>query len=202
MSFLLWQSAGDTRVASPRLVLRAAEVPLLQEALTLAARLSELHRDEAKRVADAERAAQEQGHAAGREEGRREAREQVAGSLVALAQAAAQQQERMQGQVAALALQVVRKLLGRFADDELLVALADTAARDTLAAPPLSLTVHPDRCDAVRARLEADAPAWRCEVRGDPACPIDTCRIETELGSVDASLEAQLARLAAAWEVR
>jgi type III secretion system HrpE/YscL family protein len=202
MSFLLWQSTGTQRLASPRLVLRASEVPLLQEALTVAARIGELHRDETARVAQAEREARQQGHAEGREEGRREAREQVAASLVALTHAAAQERERMQGQVAALALQVVRKLLGHFADDELLVALADTAARDTLPAPPLSLTVHPDRCDAVRARLEAHAPAWHCEVRSDPACPPDTCRIETELGSVDASLEAQLARLAQAWGVR
>ena len=202
MSFLLWQSAGSHRVASPRLVLRSTEVPLLQEALTLAARLGELHRGEAARLAEAEREAREQGHAQGRDEGRREAREQVAASLVALTHASAQERERLHGQVAALALQVVRKLLGRFADDELLVALADTAARDTLPAPPLSLTVHPDRCDAVRARLESEAPAWRCEVRSDPACPLDTCRIETELGSVDASLDAQLARLAQAWGVR
>ncbi|WP_280156088.1 type III secretion system stator protein SctL [Piscinibacter sp. XHJ-5] len=202
MSYLLWQSGGDTRIASTRLVLRAAEVPLLQEALSFTARLSQLHRDEARRVAEAEHESQQRGHAQGREEGRREAREQVAASLVALAQASAQQRERLQGQVAELALQVARKLLGRFADDELLLALADTAARETLPVQVLSLTVHPDHCEAVRARLEADAPAWRCEVRGDPACPPGTCRLETELGSVDASLDAQLSRLADAWGVR
>jgi flagellar biosynthesis/type III secretory pathway protein FliH len=41
----------------------------------------------------------------------------------------------------------------------------------------------------------------RFEVRGDAACALDTCLIETEHGSVDASLNAQLERLALAWGV-
>ena len=37
------------------------------------------------------------------------------------------------------------------------------------------------------------------ELRADASCALDDCRIETELGSVDASLDAQLQRLAQAW---
>jgi flagellar biosynthesis/type III secretory pathway protein FliH len=108
--------------------------------------------------------------------------------------------------VGALALQVARKLLGRLPEDTLLAALADTAARETLTAPPLALVVHPDRVDAVRAQLatfarDGDDAALRCEVRADAACAPDTCRLETEHGTVDASLEAQLARLAQAWGI-
>ena len=71
--------------------------------------------------------------------------------------------------------------------------------------PALALVVHPDRVDAVRAQLSRIAPddgaALRCEVRGDAACDPDTCRLETEHGTVDASVDAQLARLAQAWGV-
>jgi len=71
----------------------------------------------------------------------------------------------------------------------------------------LALVVHPDRCAAVRAALAqratsaASEPVPDFEVRGDDRCAADDCRIETELGSADASLETQLARLAAAWGV-
>ncbi|HSW22729.1 MAG TPA: hypothetical protein VLJ62_08175, partial [Burkholderiaceae bacterium] len=63
--------------------------------------------------------------------------------------------------------------------------------------------------DALRARLaamarhvgETGAPAPAFELRADAACALDSCRIETEFGSVDASLNAQLNRLADAWGV-
>jgi flagellar biosynthesis/type III secretory pathway protein FliH len=91
--------------------------------------------------------------------------------------------------------------------DSQLVALAETAARDMLPTETLTLFVHPEQCDAVRARLAAsnaaavEAPLPRLEAQPDPACVPGTCRIETEHGSVDASLEAQLTRLANAWGV-
>ena len=91
-------------------------------------------------------------------------------------------------------------MLGGFSEDALLAALAVTAARDTLPAVQVRLTVHPDVCDAVRDRLERiGSDELHLEVRGDAACEHDTCRLETELGSVDASLDAQLERLAHAW---
>ncbi len=204
MSFLLWHQRGATRIASPRLVLRAAEIPLLQHANELRERLEQLLHDEDERIAAACDEARERGRAEGREEGLRESRAKLAATLVSLAQASAQARESLRGEVATLALQVVRKLLGRFADDELLVALADTAAGEALPAQQMTLVVHPDVRDRVNDRLlaaqtGADALALRCEVRADPSCEPGACRIETEHGSVDASLDAQLARLARAW---
>ena len=203
MSFLLWQRSGDVRIASPRLVLRAAEVPLLGDAQALRDALERLHAEQEDIVAAAAAQARRQGHAQGVEAGRREAVEQVAASLTLLAQASAEELDRLRGEVGALALQVVRKLLGHVAEDAVLAALAATAANDLLGTQPLALVVHPDLCQGVRERLAAarddGPPALRCEVRGDPACARDACRIETEHGSVEASLEAQLARLEAAW---
>jgi flagellar biosynthesis/type III secretory pathway protein FliH len=209
MSFVLWQRGRDTGIASTRLVLRAAEVPLLAEAQAVRDRLEALHTEQAQRVAAACEQARERGHALGLEQGVLAASDQVAGSLMALAQAAEHERVRVRGQVAALALQVARKLIGELADDERLLALADTAARDMLPGGSLTLVIHPSHADALRARLaamarhasEGGAPAPAFELRADPACALDSCRIETEFGSVDASLNAQLARLADAWGV-
>lgn len=209
MSFVLWQRGRDTGIASTRLVLRAAEVPLLSEAHSLRDRLEALHTEQAQRVEAACEDARERGHTLGLEQGVLAARDEVAASLMALARTAEQERTRVRGQVAALALQVARKLMGQMADDERLLALADTAARDMLPGSTLTLVIHPSHVDTLRGRLAAMArhaseggePSPVFDLRGDPACALDSCRIETEFGSVDASLDAQLTRLAQAWGV-
>ena len=208
MSFLLWQRHGDLRIASTRRVLRAAEVPLLAEAQQLRDSVLELERSQQARVQAASDAARAEGFAQGLAEGRAAARDDIASQINALAAHAARQHEALREQTAALALQVARKLIGSFATPEQLVALACTAARDVMPAHGLTLVVHPDATDAVRARLAAlaqapdaasDLPAF--DVRADDCCEPDTCRLETELGTIDASLDAQLTRLASAWSV-
>ncbi|HTP72187.1 MAG TPA: FliH/SctL family protein [Burkholderiaceae bacterium] len=209
MTFVLWQRGRDTGIASNRLVLRAAEVPLLAEAQAVRDRLEALHTEQAHRVEAACEEARQRGHALGLEQGVLAAGDEVAASLMAMARAAEQESVRVRGQVAALALQVARKLIGQLADDERLLALADTAARDMMPGSSSTLVVHPSHADALRVRLaamarhagEGGAPAPSFELRADPACALDSCRIETEFGSVDASLNAQLNRLADAWGV-
>jgi len=206
MSFVLWQRGGDTGIASARLVMRAAEVPLLADAATLRDRLQALHDGEAQRIDAACEEARARGHALGLEQGMHAARDEIAATLTQLTADAQQDRERLRTQVGALALHVARKLIGELAADERLLALAETAARDALPGASLTLLVHPEQADAVRARLarraSADAAAPALELRTDPTCALDACRIDTELGSVDASLDAQLERLAAAWGVR
>ena len=202
MSWLLWQAEGAARIASPRLVLRAAEVPVLQDAQRLCTELAELQRAEAQRIAAALETARAEGEAQGLEQGRHAAREELSAALMALGQSAEAGRARLRRDTGALALQVVRKLLGRFAPDELLAALAETAAAEVVPAQPLVLLVHPDRADAVRARLAARDMPSAIEVRADAACAPDGCRLDTEHGSIDASLEGQLARLEQAWAPR
>lgn len=207
MSFLLWHRDRKVGVASTRVVLRASEVPLFADAQALRDRLEHLEAEASQRIADAREEARASGYLQGREEGAQQARAEVAATIVELTRAAAQERARLGGEIAALALQVVRKLLGQLPADGVLAALAETAARDMLPTQMLTLFVHPDQCEAVRARLAAtsdatpDAPTPRFEVQADPACVPGACRIETEHGTVDASLEAQLARLASAWGV-
>jgi type III secretion protein L len=207
MSYLLWQRGRTVGIASPRLVLKASEVPLLADANRLCERIEQLRDDEVRYVVAAGEEARAAGHAAGYEEGRRQARDELAAAMIALAQETERERERLRGEVAALALEVVRKVVGQVDADDVLAALAQTAAHDMLPTQSMTLIVHPHRCDAVRERLARataaahDGAGVRFDVRGDAACTPDTCLIETEHGSVDASLEAQLERLARAWGV-
>ena len=81
MSWLLWQAQGATRIASPRLVLRAAEVPLLREAQRLCEELAQMQRQEAQRIAAVLETARAEGHAQGLEQGRHAAREELSDGL-------------------------------------------------------------------------------------------------------------------------
>ncbi len=207
MSYLLWHRDRKVGIGSTRVVLRAAEVPLVADAQALCDRLQKLYDAESQRIAAAGEEARATGHAKGREEGAQAAHAELAATIVAMTAASARERARLRDEIAALALQVVRKLLGQMPADGVLAALAETAARDLVPTPTLTLHVHPDQCDAVRARLAAtgdaqsEAPLPRFEVQADPACVPGVCRIETEHGTVDASLEVQLARVANAWGV-
>jgi type III secretion protein L len=202
MSFLLWHRDRNIALGSARLVLRASEVPLFADAQKLRDQLEKLTDEQAQHVAAAAEEARVKGYVEGREQGAIDARDEVAATLVELNTTATREREQLRGEIAGLALQVVRKLLGQLPADGVLAALAETATREMLPTQTLTLFVHPDQCDAVRARLSAaaatpDAP--RFDVLSDPDRASDTCRIETEHGSIDASLDAQLSRLASAW---
>jgi len=202
VSFLLWQRDAAVGIGSGRRVFRAAEVPLLADAQRLCDRLNSEYAAAEQRIAAAAAAGRDAGYAKGWEEGRTAARESTAAELTELAEKVAREGTRLRDDVAALALGVVRKLVGHLQPEELLASLAATAARDMLPGVSIALVVHSSRADGVRNAVAGLAPEVTCEVRGDPAIPVDTCRLETEHGTTDASLAAQLERIEALWGVK
>lgn len=206
MSFLLWQRDRDVGIASRRRVLTAAEVGPLLEAQALCERLADLAATRAAKIDEAADTARAAARAEGLELGRREAREEVSTTLATLTAAAAADRDRLRGEIGSLALEVVRKILGEFAPDAVLVALARSALREMLPAPAVTLVVHPDRVDAIRESLGGErvgdgVNGARVEVRADPGCAPDDCRLETGLGMVDAALDTRLTRIAQAWRI-
>ena len=205
MSFLLWQR-GQLGIGSGRQVFRAAEVPLLRSACELVDRLESMRQDEATRIGAALEAGRRQGWTEGEALARQAGEAHRADEMVRLQQQSEAVREDARREVAALALQVVRKLLGGLPEGELQAALALQAARELLPARTWRLAAHPQSAGSLRqglARLTAEersglAEAEVCE--DDTLAPGD-CRLETEFGSARAGVEAQLERLAAAWGV-
>jgi type III secretion protein L len=206
MSFLLWQRDRGVGIVSRRRVLTAAEVGPLLDAQALCQRAADLAASRAAKIDQAAAAARVAARAEGLELGRREAREELAAALATLAATAAAERERLRGEVGPLALDVVRKILGQFAPQDVLVGLARSALREMLPAPAVALVVHPDHVDAIRDRLRSErtgdpVDSTRVEVRADPACEPGDCRLETGLGLIDAALDARLSRIAHAWGI-
>jgi len=207
--FMLWHRDPAARlgIVSDRRVLRAAEVPALQEADQLLADLRELFEQEQARVEAACAAAREEGRRQGLAQAEGEVREQLAVALTRLTRAHEEQGLRQQRDIARLALEVFQKLLGALPADEGLARLATQAARELLPARTWRLQVHPSRMAALRTVLRAVDPDDKAglssaEIVADAELAEGDCRLVTEFGTADASLATQVDRLARAWGVR
>lgn len=163
---------------------------LLAEAQETAAQIrlgAERERDEALRAAAV----------AGREEG-------LAAAAAALLAAAEMRRQRLVGlerEIAAVALEVARKLVGRVVGErpELVTELARRALEPVRARREVLLRVNP--ADAPRLREEQPRLAALLDrapgisIREDPGIEPGGVVVETEAGRVDARVEAQLAVL-------
>lgn len=204
--FMLWHRDPQARlgITSDRRVLRAAEVPALQDAQQLLEDLRALHAQEHERVA----AACAQGRAEGLQQGLADAADQtraeLADALARLTQAHEQARQQLQQDVATLALDVFQKLLGELPAEERLARLATQAARELLPARTWRLQVHPAQLGGLRAALAALDPGDKAglaqaEIVADANLAETDCRLTTEFGTADAGLAVQVQRLARAW---
>lgn len=207
--FMLWHRDPAARlgIASDRRVLRAAEVPALQEADQLLADLHELSAQEQARIDATCAEAREQGLRQGLAQAESQVREQLAVALTRLTHAHEEQGLRQQRDIARLALEVFQKLLGPLPADEGLARLAAQAARELLPARTWRLQVHPGRIAGLRAALQAVDPddqagLGNAEIVADAELAEGDCRLVTEFGTADASLATQVDRLARAWGLR
>ncbi|MGM9482129.1 FliH/SctL family protein [Roseateles sp. NT4] len=205
-SFMLWHREPEARlgIASDRRVLRAAEVPALQDAHQVLGELRALFEQEQVRVEAACSRASEEGLREGLAQAESQARAQVADTLARLTHAFEAQCQRQQRDVARLALEVFQKLLGPLPADEGLARLATQAARELLPARTWRLHVHPHQIDDLRAALGVIDPDDKAglasaEIVADAELAEGDCRLTTEFGTADASLATQVQRLARAW---
>jgi len=199
--FMLWQRQQPVATGSDRRVFRASELPLLQDAESLRDALAEALSTQGDRESLAFAQARHAGHAEGLAAGRAEAADETGRALLAMQTRHTEALADLRAQLATLALRVVQRLVGDWPEPLQLAALADTAARDIVAGDVPVLRVRPEQVDAVRDALAARADAAPLAVRGDAELPAGGCRLETGLGSVDASLDTQLASLQAVWQV-
>lgn len=208
-SFMLWHRDPQARlgIASDRRVLRAAEVPALQDAQQVLDELRALFAQEEVRVEEACAQARIDGLRQGLHEAEGRSRAVVAEELARLSQAHEVQRQRVQRDVARLALEVFQKMLGTLPPDEALARLATQAARELLPARTWRLQVHPSQMEALRAallQLDPDDKAGlaQAEIVADAELGEGDCRLVTEFGTADASLATQVERLARTWGLK
>lgn len=105
----------------------------------------------------------------------------------------------LEPQIGALALDVVRRVLGELDAGELVARAAAQAVGEFRREKRLKVTVHPAAAERVRAVLAALHGGPSVTVASDPALDERACIVASDFAVVDASLEAQLKAFAAAF---
>lgn len=190
MNYLLLHADRLTTLLADDPIVPARDVGQLTDALTLLGAAGQLCAEEAER-------GRAEGHAQGLAEGRAEAEAEARAQLFRLAVRDAAERRKLRGDVAALAIEVVRRIAGELGPEEIVAALAERAATSLLPETAATVRVAPGNVTEVTARL-AHLPAIR--VSADPGFGAEDCVVETALGRVHAGLETQLAAIAHAWE--
>jgi flagellar biosynthesis/type III secretory pathway protein FliH len=139
------------------------------------------------------------------EGGRRAGLARAAAVLAAAAVARDRRLAAVEREVAAIAIEVAERILGRelAAREDAIVDLAARALAGARERRDVTLRVHPDDARAVRAgeeRLAAILARAPLVVREDPAVPRGGAVVETEAGWIDARIETQLSELRRAVE--
>lgn len=149
----------------------------------------------AREVQDAERA---RGYAEGRAEGLTSAAEIITrttlGADAFLSEAS--------GQIADLAVDIARRVLGEMAPQERIAKAAAHAIGDFRRERTLRMAVHPESLEAVRKavtdRLAEAGADMQIQFETDPGLARDTCIVRSAFAEVEISIEAQLACIAKA----
>ena len=154
-------------------------------------------REQGRRAYDA---ALDQGRRDGEAEGRK-----GAAALMADTVAAAQVQLRIsEKRLIAIVMEAVRRIIGEFDDAELTSRLVHKLVAEAENEGRIRLRVAPDQLMAVQNRVREMAHRHRgvesVEVAADTSVKDRACRMETELGFLETSVDAQLDVLEAAFE--
>lgn len=148
--------------------------------------------------ADARQAYEAQ-RAMGYADGRRQAQEERAAELLRIENQTALYFHRITDSVVQLVLDAVRKLVHGFDDGQRVLAVVHSCLELMRTERHLRLHVHPDQVGFLRQQLDglrAIYPSMaHLEIHPDAALPRDGCRVESELGVAEASLNGQLEAL-------
>lgn len=183
-------------------VLKAADYADAIEAETV---LSDARRRAEAILANAEKMYKEE-KARGREEGLAEAQGEVAEQILNVVSRSVDYLAGAEAEVASIVLTCLRKILGDFPDEELVIREARTALQVVRNEPRVTMRVSTDVEAEVRERvgevLSGNGGVSFLEVVGDERIGKGGCLLESEAGVVDASIQQQLEALEGALNAR
>jgi len=187
-------------IATDQLVLDTDEVNVVSDAMNMAANVVQQLEGTEKQLEITKQLAFNEAYEAGKAAGIEAGKHEIAIKLTELTANAHQQRLTLQGSVARLAVQVVRKIAGEIGASEMVSNLAHTAASELVPGTSLKLWVHPDVVETVSSRLNSvDSPlqgkSLHIEIRTDESLDIFDCTLSTDYGHTVAGLNDQLGRL-------
>jgi type III secretion protein L len=175
-------------------IVRAAQIEVWQDGYQLLAAVREAAGKVEENARNTYDAAYAKGFAEGRSAGAIEASRLVCDTTLAVDRYLA----KLEGEIGALALGVVRRVLGEFDVADVVARAAAQALAEFRQEKFLKVTVHPAAVERVGTALAAltQEGGPTVTVESDPALDQDACIVTSDFAVVEASIEAQLRALA------
>lgn len=186
---------GKLALLKHRRVIKAAEMTALLDARAIVEDASL----EAERIREAAHQAYLEEKERGYADGLAKGTEKIAEELTELAAQGTRFVDRLEAKMPDIITDALRQILGRFDDTDLVMQTANRALQMFRKQTAVSVRVAPEHFETVRARLDelrrGNESITYIDVVADQSIPADGCVVESEFGSVDAGVEAQLAVL-------
>jgi len=201
MSFLLSLPPSDEARAIPAgPVLRAGDRRAFNEAVALL----EGARNEAAAIVTAARQAYEAQRKRGYSDGQAQWQAERAQWLLRQRDETMTYIDTVEAQIVEVVLGSLRRIMSSYDDDERAVIVVRSALDAVRQQKQVTLRLHPRDAEVVRARMEslmASYPAMDyIDVVEDDAVARGSCRLETEIGTVQTSIDAQVEALRESFE--
>lgn len=195
MNFLLHSSDELTKLIPQGKILRAKDNTALLNSKSL------ISKAKAKAAAIIEKAKEERAAELkrGYEEGLEEARLQAAESMIENVSHTIDYLSNVERQMVDLVMESIRKIFNDFNEEERTIIVVKDALSVVRTQKQMVLRIAPDRVEFVRGRMNeilANFPGiGYIDVVSDGRLREDSCILETDIGTVEASLAGQLAAL-------
>ncbi|PLP57382.1 HrpE/YscL family type III secretion apparatus protein [Mesorhizobium loti] len=198
-------SANATQTTLPRpraRILRADEVRVWQDGYAFV----EQAKAEAQKLNEAAKRAYATEYAQGYNDGKTQGETDAARLVVDTSAKVDRYLAGLEAEVAGLALDVVRRVLGQFDVGTLVAKAARQAIYELRRAKYLKFRVHPQNVGRLRDELSAILPdsdlGMSLEIDADDTLAPGACILSTDMAVIDAGIEAQLEAIAAAMASR
>ena len=190
----------QARIAPGQRVIRAADVAALGEAEALLASA----RQQADAIIARAEAELEAERRRGYDEGQAEAQMEQAEKMIDTVGRTIDYFARVEGDMVALVMAAVRKIIDGFDDAERVLIVVKNALSVVRNQKQMTLRLHPQQVDVVRSRVNDLLAAYPgvgyLDIVGDGRLSMESCILESEIGLVEASIEGQIKALEGAFQ--
>lgn len=195
MVFIVRDGEKLSRLEPAQKIIKARDFWAFKEAEEAVADAMRKHEE----IVSAAKAAYEAEQRRGYDEGTQAAKLEQSSNMIQIVGETVQYFTKVEGRMAELVFDAVQQVVKSFDDREHIA----TVVRNVLAAvrsqKHLTVRVHPDHVESLRAQLDellTEFPAIECvDIVGDVRMAPDACSVDSEIGTVEASVSTQLEAL-------
>jgi len=192
MNILALNTDEGLGLYSGKLVYSAEETRALLSCVETAEQVQQLKSSASQQFEKDRLSSQKQGFEQGLQEGREQAKKEIADALIAQQNNLHLVQQGMRNDSVVMALEVVKKIASNIAPEQVVMSLAQTAAKELAPDATITLHTHSSNVSKLTQRFADASQTQFVEVCGDDTLAIDSCVLETQLGLIEADLTTQL----------